>query len=499
MDEKKLRWNSLSALVYQAIAILVGLILPRLVLLKYGSEVNGLTYSISQMLSIVTYFDFGVSAVAQAALYKPLHERNNEEISIVYCAIKRYFKILTYILLIYICILCIYYGKTQNHKFSAGYTTTLVLAISVSSVAQYVWGISNQVLLSADQKIYICTCINIFTNILNAFVVYLLISKNQSIQTVKLFSSIIFMIKPIFFQVYVKKRYKIEKIKPIPPNAIKDQWSGLVQHIAITLTSSLDTIVLTLVSNLNNISIYNVYAFPLNGVRVLIESVSGSYKSFFGHVLVKKKKDEINKQFAEFELLFHILGVIFFSVAFKLLVPFVLIYTRNVNDTNYNHRMFAIILLLAYFFMILRIPYTTIIAAAGQFRETQMYAIIEVCINIIMSVSLVYRYGLVGVAVGTCFAIIYRTFALVFYLSKYILYRSPMFFLKLSLVDFLTIGSFVIITHNINVKWNDYFEWGIGGILYSILSIVLSLFFYGVFYKESKEIILAKMFKIMKK
>ena len=346
------------------------------------------------------------------------------------------------------------------------------MAISVSSVAQYVWGISNQVLLSADQKIYICTCINIFTNILNAFVVYLLISKNQSIQTVKLFSSIIFMIKPIFFQVYVKKRYKIEKIKPIPPNAIKDQWSGLVQHIAITLTSSLDTIVLTLVSNLNNISIYNVYAFPLNGVRVLIESVSGSYKSFFGHVLVKKKKDEINKQFAEFELLFHILGVIFFSVAFKLLVPF---------------------------FMILRIPYTTIIAAAGQFRETQMYAIIEVCINIIMSVSLVYRYGLVGVAVGTCFAIIYRTFALVFYLSKYILYRSPMFFLKLSLVDFLTIGSFVIITHNINVKWNDYFEWGIGGILYSILSIVLSLFFYGVFYKESKEIILAKMFKIMKK
>ncbi len=57
-------------------------------------------------------------------------------------------------------------------------------------------------------------------------------------------------------------------------------WIG-AQHLATTLTSSLDTIVLTLRSTMTNVSIYNVYAFPLNGIRVLVESVSGGYKSLF--------------------------------------------------------------------------------------------------------------------------------------------------------------------------------------------------------------------------
>lgn len=53
---KRLKWNNISILVYQILAVLVGLVLPRLILNEYGSQVNGLAYSISQMLSVVSYF-----------------------------------------------------------------------------------------------------------------------------------------------------------------------------------------------------------------------------------------------------------------------------------------------------------------------------------------------------------------------------------------------------------------------------------------------------------
>ena len=154
---KRLKWNNISILIYQILAVLVGLVLPRLILNEYGSQVNGLVYSISQMLSVVSYFDFGISAVAQAALYGPIKKRNNNQISLIYCAIEKYFRIITYFLLGYVFVLCIYYSVSQNDSYSMVYTSTLVLAISVSTIGQYLWGVSNQVLLAADQKIYLYT------------------------------------------------------------------------------------------------------------------------------------------------------------------------------------------------------------------------------------------------------------------------------------------------------------------------------------------------------
>ena len=61
---KRLKWNNISILIYQILAVLVGLVLPRLILNEYGSQVNGLVYSISQMLSLVSYFDFKFEIVS---------------------------------------------------------------------------------------------------------------------------------------------------------------------------------------------------------------------------------------------------------------------------------------------------------------------------------------------------------------------------------------------------------------------------------------------------
>ena len=112
MDKKKLKYNTILILINQIVAVMVGLIVPRMLLNTYGSMVNGYVYSISQMLSVITYFDFGISAVAQAAMYKPLVEKNEYQISIIYQAVKRYFRILGGFLIIYIGVLCVYYSSS---------------------------------------------------------------------------------------------------------------------------------------------------------------------------------------------------------------------------------------------------------------------------------------------------------------------------------------------------------------------------------------------------
>ena len=93
MDNKQ---KSIKNLVYtalsQLISIAFGLILPRLFVTSYGSEVNGLLSSLSQFLVYLGLFEAGVGAATMQALYKPVAQKNWDGINGVLAATHGYYK-----------------------------------------------------------------------------------------------------------------------------------------------------------------------------------------------------------------------------------------------------------------------------------------------------------------------------------------------------------------------------------------------------------------------
>ena len=79
------------------------------------------------------------------------------------------------------------------------------------------------------------------------------------------------------------------------------------------------------------------------------------------------------------------------------------------------------------------------VLAAGHYKQTQWSAIIEAVINIVVSVVLVFNFGLIGVAIGTLAAMAYRTVYLAWYLSRNIIYRDLKHFLKHILTDIVCV------------------------------------------------------------
>ena len=132
--KNKLTLNTFLSVLYQFIAIIIGLIIPRLILNAFGSEVNGLVSSITQMLTIVSFLDLGVGSVVQVSLYGPLSSRDNQTISKIYCASQSYFKKITVILVVYVVFLCGYYSVFKTQTFDWFYVVTLILSISISNI-----------------------------------------------------------------------------------------------------------------------------------------------------------------------------------------------------------------------------------------------------------------------------------------------------------------------------------------------------------------------------
>ena len=80
MRQKRYLYSLLSSLYAQIVSVICGIILPRVLLKNYGSQLYGATRSITQFLGYIALLEGGISGVARAALYKPLAEKDNVEV-----------------------------------------------------------------------------------------------------------------------------------------------------------------------------------------------------------------------------------------------------------------------------------------------------------------------------------------------------------------------------------------------------------------------------------
>ena len=67
MNRKKVIYNVIASFITQIISIVVALLVPRLLILIYGSEINGLVSSVNQ---IVRYFYEKFSVLTQQSVSK---------------------------------------------------------------------------------------------------------------------------------------------------------------------------------------------------------------------------------------------------------------------------------------------------------------------------------------------------------------------------------------------------------------------------------------------
>ena len=119
----------MASLLAQVTVLVCGFILHRFFLQSFGSEVNGMVNSIAQFLGVISFLELGVGAVVESALYKPLAEKNNEEISKVMASANKFFQRLAQILAVYVIVLIFIYPFITNQGFGFLYTATLILAI----------------------------------------------------------------------------------------------------------------------------------------------------------------------------------------------------------------------------------------------------------------------------------------------------------------------------------------------------------------------------------
>lgn len=484
MRSRKAVLNTIAGLLYEFVAIICSLILPRLILSTFGSSYNGVTNSITQFLGYAALMRAGIGGVAKAALYKPLAENDIVGISGVINATDRFLKRVSLLFAASLVLFATVFPVFVKEDFDWLFTFTLVIILGISTFCQYYFGLTYQFLLHSDQRQCVTSFVQIGTTILNTILCVFLIKLGFGIHVVKLGSAIAFSLNPIIINRYVKKRYKIDKT--VLPNfvAIKDRWDCFGLQIANFVNSNTDMFVLTVFTNVREVSVYTVYYMVTNGIRKILLTFVQSLGPAFGNMFAKNEEENIKINLRIFEQITFGLSNAFFATTIVLIMSFVHVYTAGITDVEYIRPVFSYIIVVATLFSVYRIPYQALVEAVGHFKQTRNGAFFEAGLNIVVSLTLVSKFGLVGVAVGTLAATVFRTYQYYIYVSRNLIKRSIWILIKrliLSLLDFVI----VITAYNLlfSTTPENYYQWIIQAIPLFVISImttfVIEVIFYG--------------------
>lgn len=500
MRSKKTIKNTFLSLLEDLVAIICSFILPKLILSHFGSVYNGLTTSITQFLACAVLLRSGIGGATKAALYKPLAENKKDEIDSILKATDNFMKKVGIILALSIIGFATIYPLIAKTEFTWFFTFSLFIIIGINTFAESFFGITYLILLQADQKLYVSSIFKIIGYIVNILLATILIMSGCSIHIVKLASAIAFCIHPLALNIYVKKKYKINK--NVEPNnkAIAQRWDAFWHQVAVFVNNNTDVMVLTIFTNMLEVSVYSVYHLVISGLKRFITAFTQGIDAAFGNMIAKGEKKTLNEGLNIIELIIYSVSTFLFTCAIILILQFVEIYTKGITDVDYLRPTFAYILLAGQFFYSIRLPYQFVVSAAGHFKQTKKYAIGEVILNITISVALVIKFGLIGIAIGTFTGVLYKTIMYSNYMSENIVERSKLITLKkciISIIEFLIVLGFVKAI-NLPVKVN-YLNWLVNGIVTAVSSGIVIVIGISIFYKNDFKKLIIKLKNMRKR
>jgi len=459
----------------QFIVIVLGIIIPRIMIESYGSDTNGLISTISQIFSYLALLEAGIGQSARMALYKPLAQKDEEGTLFVYSAALSYYRKISFfygIGVLVLSLICPFIIKTWVSSFTVFLITLLE---GMSGVVTFFYIQTPSVLFDSDGKGYINNAIGLGNRIIGYAVKILLAFWSVNIIYLQLAYFMINIVKIFVYKFFLTRYYPwIIPQKNENADILKDKNSYVLTEIAWTIFSSTDMIVLSIFVSTELSSVYSVYNMIYSNIYLLLNAVTASLL----FVLGQSYRNDIEKYKSihdSFTSIILAIITILMSVSYVLTVPFINLYTDGVADINYIYTSLPIMFCLVQMLSWSRYVNGNLTALAGYAKQTSYISLAEATINVVMSIVLVQKFGIVGVLLATVSAMPIKVIWCAYIADKKVLHRSIFNSFLIIGSNFLFFFSVVAIFKFCKLNISSYIEFGIWGIILTFIFGVANL------------------------
>lgn len=420
--------NMAASAVLQAVNMLSGIIVPRIMLIYYGSEINGLMSSIVQFISYFNIVEAGLGGAVIFSLYKPLADRNVSAISNIVTAAKGlYYKTGMFFSALVLMLAAIYPFMVTVTDKSPWQVALLVIILGANGVLDFFVMAKYTTLFTADQRLYVISLANCLQVIFTTVIIFILARQQIDIVVLRAIVVMVILGKAYLIRWYAGRYYASVNYSSETPDytALTKRWDVLYLQLLGAVQTATPVVLLTLLAkDLKLVSVYVVYNMVLSGVNGILGIFMNGLQAGFGEIIAKGEIGILQRAYSEFQFIYYNLIGIAFTVTFVTIQPFIRLYTDGITDVDYNVPLIAGLFVVSGLLYNLKTPQGMLTLAAGLYREQRVQLTIQSVILLVFGLCLTSEYGISGVLIAAIASNVFRDVEIPYFVHKFLLRES---------------------------------------------------------------------------
>lgn len=444
MRKKRAVSNIIFGFATQLIIIVLGMIVPRLVLVSYGSDTNGFTSTITQIFTYMALLEAGIAQSTLNSLYEPVAKQDQKQISRIMSASQRYYRKVTLVYGLLVVVASFVIPFVINTQIKRTTAIIYILATGISNVIGFYYLESWKQLLSADGRYYISQIIGMIATILTYIIKIILIPYAISIAWIQVALVGVALIQCFIYKWYLHKHYSWVDFKAEPDNsALSDRYNFMKSQIASTIFTSTDILLLAIIGSTLLSSVYAIYNLVFHNLVRLLDAI------YFGTIYIlgqswKAREDAYTIKHDTYDMVTNWAITATMSVGYLMVLSFVGLYTNGVSDINYIYKWLPLLFCLTQILSYNRYVNGNLLNMAGYASLVGKISIIEAAINLFGSIILGLNFGIYGVLLATVIALPVKVITCLYVANKKILKRSVWYSLRILLTNYILFAGTIL-------------------------------------------------------
>lgn len=412
MRSRNVLRNTCFSLALEVLMLAFGLIMPRWIILTYGSNVNGLTSTINQIIGVINLLQAGAVGASIFEMYKPVAAGNYKAISMIYTSSKRYFNRLGCVFFLSILAVIPYVVWSQSRSGLPPWTIAAsMLILGINAGYNFFFYACYDIIFSAHQMNYQMSLAGIIEKLVYYGLLFIIVG--AKIHFIFMYMAVLLGgTSKILYLAYAFHKSYQKMLVPVEKHnfyKVKNKGHLLANQIATQVIESSPVLMISGTLGLRYASVYAVYNLIQQTLRTVFSTIQYSIAASFGNVTVSENQEKVNRIFNIIHFVFCMMGVFLYTCTAFLFMPFVHLYTKNFDDVNYIQPLLAIYIVLYAISWCLYMPYLMASNAYGLFRETSKQSVLCAAISLLLSV--------IGVKMNICLAL---SGVLFYYLASFL-------------------------------------------------------------------------------
>lgn len=498
--------NSVYASANQLITILLSFLVRTVFIKTLSAEylgVNGLFLNIIAMLSLA---DLGIGISIPYTLYRPLAEDNKEKVKLLMSLYAKIYNVIGIIVLMVGILITPFLHFFIKDIPNIPNLNLIYILFVVNSACSY-FLIYKKLLLDSDQKGYVASKVTMNITVIKSMVEIIILysTKNYILYLAvsiiaTILGNVIISKKCTQLYPYIKEKTK-GKVSKEDIRELKRNTSALVIYrIGIVALNGTDSLIISKFIGVVMVGIYSNYLLITNAITKVTSQIFEAITASIGNMIVTTNDEKSEDIFYKLQFLNSWLYTLFAGCVVALINPFIKIW---IGEEYLLSNLVAFSIGLSLYIFGVQSTVSSYRNAYGLFVQGKYRPIIMTIVNIIVSIILAKKIGILGVIIGT---IVSRLFVTGIYdplvVFKYGFKKSPkQYFLNYIkyIITFIIISViFLVILAKIRIT--NYLIWIIIAILLFIsINIILVVIFgrskYFKFYQERLKQMITKRMK----